>query len=1077
MITVGKMTVDYETSPIGIDNARPAFSWQLQSNRRGEYQTAYRVLVSVSREGLERVIGDCWDSGRVESRDSQHIAYGGCELRSETRYYWKTKVWDRDGNESEWSDTGYWEMGLLRQEEWTGRWITAPFLPEPQPEPDLLKGVPVLWDRAVNAEETAGAKKADAESGSGSGTGEKSGDDRGKRYFRLVFEIGDEGLPAEAKLHVFAADSLYIYVNEHDEGLYYPYLQSVVLDVAGLLRQGRNVVACAADGERPGLVATLRLTYPDGSVRTYGGEGDWLASDSPQEDWTSPDSTGEGAGWRAPAKIGAFGEGDWSVYKRIHYPVNTAYGPCPVLGRAFRVEKPVAGARLYISALGIYQSRMNGVPIGNDVFAPGWTDYRTRIPYQVYDVASMLREGDNTLEADVGSGWYAGHLGICGPYHYGKKVACRAQLRIDYADGTSETIGTDEEWYAALSPIVSADIYMGETYDARLERASFASAPELQSTAFFEEGPGGRMTAQQGPAIRAVDELAPRSVRRVGEGRYIVDMGQNMVGWLRLKVTGAESGRTITLRYAERLEREDRLYRVNLRTAKQTDVYIARGAAEEQYEPRFTYHGFQYVEIEGYPDGELTTDRIAGIVVRSTAEETSEVHTSHALLNRLMDNVKWSQRGNFFGVPLDCPQRDERLGWTGDAHAFARTATYNMNCASFYGKWMADIRDAQGEDGAMPDVAPFVEHFGRGHVFFADGGVILPWTLYRVYGDKRTIESNYEAMARWIVWMENDSDENLVRRSESFGDHLSFGAETPRALINAAFFAYSVRLMARMAGEIGREEDAVRYEELFEGLKRSFQARFVREDGLVESETQTAYVLALMIGLLPKEMERAALRRLVDNIRQRDWHMTTGFMGVSYILPLLSEYGETATAYRLLLQETFPSWLYPVMNGATTIWERWDGWNEERGFQDPEMNSFNHYALGSVGEWIYRYLVGIDLDDQEAGFRSFRIRPLPGGGISSAACRYDSLYGRIESDWSIADDGLSLRVEVPANTSAELRLPAQADAEIRIDGMPIVAHAQDDDAARDGWTFIRRDVWAAYFRIGSGRYEFKVATW
>jgi len=722
----------------------------------------------------------------------------------------------------------------------------------------------------------------------------------------------------------------------------------------------------------------------------------------------------------------------------------------------------VASARLYISALGIYQSRLNGRPIGNDVFAPGWTDYRTRIPYQVYDVASLLREGDNTLEADVGSGWYAGHLGIVGPYHYGKKVALRAQLRLLYEDGSEETIGTDEEWYAERSPVVSADIYMGETYDARLA----GTAQERASAVFFEEGPGGRMKAQQGPPIRAVDELIPASVRRVGESRHIVNMGQNMVGWLRLSVADAAEGQRITLRYAERLEGEDRLYRMNLRTAKQTDVYISGGEAEETYEPRFTYHGFQYVEIEGYP-GELTPDRIAGIVVRSAAEETSEIHMSHALLNRLMDNVKWSQRGNFFGVPLDCPQRDERLGWTGDAHAFARTATYNMNCASFYGKWMTDIRDAQGEDGALPDVAPFVEHFGRGHVFFADGGVI-----------KRVIESNYEAMARWIVWMENDSDDNLVRRSESFGDHLSFGAETPRALINAAFFAYSAQLMARMAAEIGREEDAVRYGELFERLKRSFQDRFVREDGLVESETQTAYVLALMIGLMPAGMERAALRRLVDDIRQRDWHMTTGFMGVSYILPLLSEFGETEIAYRLLLQETFPSWLYPVLNGATTIWERWDGWNAERGFQDPEMNSFNHYALGSVGEWVYRFLVGIDLDDGEAGFRTFRIRPLPGGGISSAGCKYDGPYGRIESDWSASEDGgLTLLVEIPANTSAEVRLPAKAGAEIRVDGELLVADARDAGAAGDGWTFVRRDVWAAYFRVGSGRYEFKAAAW
>ncbi len=1051
MISVVNLKVDAERNPLGIDRARPALSWQLKSDRRGERQTAYRVLVSDSRDELEKDRGGVWDSGRIESGECRHIEYGGPDLRSQTRYYWKLKAWDKDGNESEWSETGYWETGLLAQEEWSGRWITAPFLPDRQPEPDLLKGVPVLWDRN---EESAG---------------EAAGDGK-RRRFRMAFEL--EELPTEAKLHVFAADSLYIHVNGHDEGLYYPYLQAVVLDIKELLRIGRNVIACAADGERAGLVAKLRLTFANGSVRDFGGEGHWLATDEPEEGWISPDAESSGL-WRSAVRIAEFGEGDWSVYKRILYPVNTGLGPCPTFGRAFRIDKPVASARLYISALGIYQSRLNGRPVADDVFSPGWTDYRIRIPYQTYDVTEWLNEGDNRLESDVGPGWYAGHLGICGPYHYGKKLACRAQLRIDYIDGTSETIASDESWEAWRSPVVSADLYMGETYDARLSADGKRRETERTTAVPATELPGGRMRARQGPPIRPIEERAPLSVRRVGEGRYVVDMGQNMVGWMRLTLAGAASGQRISLRYAERLEGEDRLYRANLRTAKQTDVYFAGGLGNETYEPRFTYHGFQYVEIDGYP-GELTPERLVGIVVRSDCEETSDIRTSHPHLNRLMDNVKWSQRGNFFGVPLDCPQRDERLGWTGDAHAFARTATYNMECAGFYDKWMQDIRDAQGDDGAMPDVAPFVEHFGKGHVFFADGGVILPWTMYRVYGDKRVIEDNYEAMGRWIVWMERDSDDNLVRRSESFGDHLSFGAETPRALINAAFFAYSVKLMARMAGIVGREKDAVRYGELFERLKRSFVGRFVREDGEIESGTQTAYVLALMIGLLPKETERAALRRLVEDIRQRDWHMTTGFMGVSYILPLLSEFGETETAYRLLLQTTFPSWLYPVMNGATTIWERWDGWNGERGFQDPEMNSFNHYALGSVGEWVYRFLFGIDLDEEEAGFRSFRIRPLPGGELTFAGCKYDGPYGRIESDWHVSEDGLTLRAEVPANTSAEVRLPARADAAVRVDGETIETIP---GAAGDGWTFVRRDVWAAYFRVGSGRYEFGSSAW
>ncbi|MFD0714681.1 family 78 glycoside hydrolase catalytic domain [Paenibacillus sp. GCM10027626] len=1049
MITISKLTVDYEENPLGIDNTQPALSWQMEADRRGEFQSAYRILVAESVEMLHNGPDYCWDSGIVVSGDSQHIIYSGKGLQSGSRYYWKVKVWDRDGKESSWSDFAYWEMGLLAQEEWRGRWITAPFLTEPQPEPDLLKGVPVLWERPLVRESQENPSV--------------NGD---KRYFRLCFAIGRE-LPVEAKLHVFAADSLCIYVNGHDEGLYYPYLQSVVLDVGSLLQQGQNVIACSTDCEKQGFVAVLSLVYADGRSELYADETGWKTAGHPGNEYEWVSVSMDDSQWADVVSIGTFGEGDWTVYKRILYPVNTAYGPCPVFGRSFRIDRPIEAARLYISALGIYQSSINGKAVGSDVFAPGWTDYHQRIPYQVYDVTSLLQAGDNLLEAVVGSGWYAGHLGICGPYHYGTKVAFRAEIRIDYEDGSQEYIATDEDWLAARSPVVSADIYMGETYDARLE---VIDPTNWESVTALEQEPTGKMSAQQGPAIRPIKELVPQSITRIGESLHIIDMGQNMVGWLRLKLRGAR-GERVTLRYGEQLGPEGRLYRTNLRTAKQTDTYIASGHGEECYEPRFTYHGFQYVEIEGDP-GDLTAERAIGIVVHSDAREISEVHTSHPLVNRLLDNIKWSQRGNFFGIPLDCPQRDERLGWTGDAHAFARTATYNMNCASFYTKWLTDIRDGQGADGAFPDVAPFVEHFGRGHVFFADGGVILPWTMYRVYGDRRFIEWNYDAMARWIDWLVCDSDEELIRRSESFGDHLSYGAETPKALINAAFFAYSVKLMARMAGEMDKVDDRARYEALFERLKQSFQKRFVQAEGRIACNTQTAYVLALMIGLLPEEVREAAMGRLVNNIQNQDWHLTTGFMGVSYVLPLLSEFGEAETAYRLLLQEAFPSWLYPVSRGATTIWERWDGWTEEKGFQDPEMNSFNHYALGSVGEWIYRFLFGIDLDEREAGFQSFRIRPFPGGGFAHARCRYDSLYGRITSDWEIAEERFILRVEVPVNCTAEVRLPACSDSAIWIDGS-LISFDREEDEVNRGWTFISRDDQAAFFRAGSGCYEFQ----
>ncbi|MFC5403318.1 family 78 glycoside hydrolase catalytic domain [Cohnella soli] len=1025
MLIATRLTVEYVENPLGIDRKQPGLGWQLQAAERNSRQTAYQIIVSRSEELLREDVGDVWDTGKVASDQSQHVIYEGAPLVAVTRYYWKVKAWDQHGREGAWSAHGFWETGLLEQAAWQAEWITGSFLPDPQPEPDMLRDIPVVWD-------------------SDAGPAERK--EQLVRYFRFVFELDDQPL-ADAKLQIYAADAVHIHVNGQDEGLIFPYSQSVALDIIHWLQAGRNLVACRADGEKQGFIVAVYVTYADGRTKSFTTADGWTTTDLPGEDWISLSM--DDGNWRPVAEIGKFGHGDWQSYNRILYPVNTAYGPNPVFGKTFRVEKKVARARLYISALGVYRSTLNGVPIGDELFAPGWTDYRKRIPYRVYDIAPYLAGGDNRIEVLVGSGWYAGNLSIMGPYHYGTKVACRAQMIIEYEDRSSSVLFSDETWQVAASPVVSADFYMGEKYDARLELLS----PVWQSAVALDLLPGGAMKAQEGPPIRANRELAPKAITRRSDSVWLVDMGQNMVGWLRLQATGA-AGTTIVIRYGERLSEEGELYRLNLRTAKSTDVYVMKGGQEEQYEPRFTYHGFQYAEIEGYP-GELTADKVVGIVVGSELEEAGELHTSHPLVNRLLDNIRWSQRGNFFSVPLDCPQRDERLGWTGDAHVFARTATYNMNCASFYQKWLADIREAQQTSGAYTDIAPVLDYFGIGNVFFADAGVIIPWTMYKVYGDPRFIKDSYSSMKQYIAFLLADCDEELRRRSESYADHLSFGADTPKPLINAAFFAYSVKLMAEMAGIVGQAEDATYYADVFAKLKAAFQQQFVGDDGRLVSPTQTACVLALKIGLLPPETALAATQYLLEDIRSNGWHLTTGFMGVGYILSVLTEQGEIDAAFRLLLQETFPSWLFPVVNGATTIWERWDGWANDRGFQDPEMNSFNHYALGSVGEWLYRYLAGIDLADDAYGFRKFLIRPCPGGGFTEAKCRYQTLYGGIESAWELNDDAFTLHVEVPVNTTADITLPAWADSQVYMDGVELQPHRLQ-------------------FQVGSGRYVFKV---
>ncbi|WP_229750438.1 alpha-L-rhamnosidase [Paenibacillus nasutitermitis] len=1034
--------MDYGRNPIGTDHPQPAFSWMLQAGQdtRGCKQSAYRIIVSNEEDHIVHNRGDVWDTGKVLSSQSQHLIYNGSPLASCTRYYWKVKVWDQHGAESEWSKPSHWETAFLSASDWQADWITAPFLQDPVPEPDLLKGVPVIWD--IQEPEIPITDPI--------------------RYFRLRFSV-QEQRPRAAKLQIYAVDSVYIYVNGQDQGLFFPYAQTVTLDILEWTRQGDNVIAVRSDGGDKGFIAVLSITSHQGIEQLYTTADEWKVSHTPAEGWLDP--AYDSGHWRSPVAIGQFGEGEWSSYKRILYPVNRGYGPNPVFGTTFHVKASLAQARLYISALGIYSCRLNGEPVSGDKFAPGWTDYHTRIPYQTYDITPQLSAGDNRLEAIVASGWYAGLIGICGPYQYGGRTALRAQLQLHYTDGSMEVISTDEQWQVSESAVRTSDMLMGECYDARMEEAS----PPWQAAILLDNPAAGEMKAAEGPPIRHMRSLPVKSIAHIDGSKYLVDMGQNMVGWVRLRMTGTR-GEHIRLRYAERLDAGGKLYTLNLRSARQTDHYTLKGGGEEVFEPMFTYHGFQYVEIEGYP-GTLTADMIEGIVIHSALEEVGQMSTSNPMVNRLLENIRWSQRGNFIGVPLDCPQRDERLGWTGDAHAFARTATYNMNSAAFYRKWLTDIRDAQREDGAYPNVAPDVVSLGAGFVFFGDGGVITPWTLYKAYGDKRYILDNYDAMKSWIAFLRRDCDERLLRRTETFGDHLSYGSETPKAVINAAFFAYSVKLMREMSEEIGETADAAEYGRLFEQLKRTFQEHFVADDGRIAGHTQTAYVLGLKVGLLSEENIPRVVQYLVEDIRRHDWHITTGFMGVSYILAVLTDYGQADTAFRLLLQDTFPSWLYPVKNGATTMWERWDGWNEEKGFQDPEMNSFNHYALGSVGEWLYRYLAGIDVAEGLYGFQKFIIRPIIGGGFTNINCRYKSLYGWIESSWEHADGVLNMLVEVPANTTAEIAVPARDSASVTIDGES--ATTADWSAADGSWTLLRQEEGIVWLRAGSGRYRLK----
>ena len=741
----------------------------------------------------------------------------------------------------------------------------------------------------------------------------------------------------------------------------------------------------------------------------------------------------------------------------------------PYLRGTFSIDRTVRRARIYATALGVYELHVNGTRVSGDYFTPGWTDYHRRLQYQTYDVTPFLAQGVNAVGAILGDGWYAGAVGIdARRHHYGPyPLGLLAQLHVDYEDGSRLVFITDGSWSAATGPILASDLLMGETYDSRRELVGW-SAPEFDATAWQAvsvlPAPDAELVAQSAPTVQQTAQLAPVSVAEPAPGAFVFDLGQNMVGWARLRVR-AQAGTEVRLRFAEALQSDGNLYVENLRAARATDTYITRGGIEEVFEPHFTYHGFRYVEVTGLP-AKPALDAVTGIVVGSATEPAGHFESSSALLNQLHSNILWSQRGNFIDVPTDCPQRDERLGWMGDVQLFVGTACYNMQAATFFSKWLQDMRDAQSSDGAFPDVTPRLVITSDGAPGWGDAGIIVPWELYRHYGDRRLLERHYDAMRRWLTYI-RDANATSIRNSRlnaNYGDWLALGTETPKDLLATAYYAEAARTLAQTADVLGREADAAHFRAVFEEIRQAFNLAYVRADGTIESDTQTAYALALQFRLLDAEDRSAAARRLAAVVAADGHHVRTGFLGTRHLLPALSESGFVDVAYRVLMNDGYPSWGHQIRSGATTTWERWDGWTEERGFQDPLMNSFNHYALGSVGEWLYSTVAGLRMGDRLEGCGNYLIQPRPGGGLSWVAARYESTHGPLRVAWRREGGDLELDVGIPANARAEVHVPS-------VEGTGVSESGLEADSAEEV-RFLRFEGGAAVFDVGSGDYTF-----
>jgi alpha-L-rhamnosidase len=706
--------------------------------------------------------------------------------------------------------------------------------------------------------------------------------------------------------------------------------------------------------------------------------------------------------------------------------------PAHLFRKQFNLSKKISSAVAYITAHGMYEAMINGKRVGDNYLTPGWTSYNKRLQYHAYDVTDLLNTGNNVAGASLASGWYRTSL-LWDPHKniYGSKLGLLFQLHINYSDGTDETIISDESWKSFdKGPIRSSELYEGEVYDANMDNTAWSTVhfdDNKWSPVIVKTFPADNLVTTYNESVKKHEVFKALKLITTPKGEKVIDFGQNLVGWVQLTTKG-NKGDSIKIFHAEVLDKEGNFYTTNLRKASQRNIYILNGE-KRMYEPHFTFQGFRYIRIEGMNN--INLDEFKAVALYSDMRSTGTFTCSDTLINQLQKNILWGQKGNFVDVPTDCPQRDERLGWTGDAQVFSRTAAFNMNVRNFFSKWLKDLAVDQLSDGMVPAVIPSVfGGFIGGSAGWGDASTVIPWDMYMVYGDKQFLEDQYHSMTEWLRFIESRSKNDLWNSGHHFGDWLFYrpnddvdgkSAITDKFLIAQCFWAHSTQLTINTAKVLNKQDDVTKYTTMLDRIKKAFVAEYLTTKGRMVSGTQTAYVLALQFDMLPEALRKQAAERLVENIKTYEYHLTTGFLGTPYLCHVLSKFGYNNIAYRLLMQDTYPSWLYPVKMGATTIWERWDGQKTDGTFQNPEMNSFNHYAYGAIGDWMYRTVAGIDVI--EPGYKKIRIQPQPDTSLNFASASFDSPYGLISSGWERKDGKITVKVMVPCNASAEIILP------------------------------------------------------
>ncbi|MBN1344434.1 MAG: family 78 glycoside hydrolase catalytic domain [Phycisphaerae bacterium] len=1034
-----RLRCEYQKEPIAVDTTVPRFCWDVSDTRRGARQTAYQILVAGSLATLKAGQADLWDSGKVVSDQSVHVPYGGFPLRSGQQCFWQVRTWDADGVPSSFSIPATFEMGLRESADWSARWI------HPKPTEQTAAGEPRGWKYGKWIwHPTAKGDKQTV-------------------YLRRAFELKPGEKVKQARIRCTADNKFTLFVNGKQIGSGNDWQQVCDYQVAEQLRPGKNVIAAAPwnEGSACGFRLDMCVDVEGKAPMWVLSEADWKASDREAPNWTSPDF--DDSAWVKAGVIGEYGCQPWGGVKAAKKGMLRSV----MMRKEFSLSQParrIRRARAHVCGLGAYELRLNDRQVGRDKLTPGWTQFHKRVHYQTYDVTEMLRDGANAVGAILANGWWNGRIGGERDQPGRESLRMILQLTIEYADGSTQLIVTDPSWKTCVSPISRDSIYDGQTYDARLEKPEW-DEPGFDDAAWADvdlvDQPVDNLVPQAKGTLQSIQDLPAVKVWESDPGVYVFDFGQNLTGWVRLKVKG-NPGDKITIRHAE-VMKDGKFYTANLRGAKATDVYVCKGGQVEVWEPQFTYHGFRYAEVTGYP-GKPADDALLARMVSTVMPQIGRFECSNDVLNSFQECILWGARGNFWAVPTDCPQRDERLGWTGDAQMFCNTSCWNLDTARYYTKWMRDIADCQGPDGATRDVNP-TNSTKPASPAWGDVCVIVPWHVYRHYGDTRIIEENYDCMVGWVEYMTKHSQGNLFER-DGYGDWIAV-VPSPKKPISAAYFYYDCLLLSKMARAIGRDADADKYAQRANDIRNAFNAKFLdTATGNYPGATQNANLLPLFFGVVPPHRTESVTQLVVDDVVKRRFHLSTGFLGTGYINPVLTGGGYHDLAWRLAKQTTYPSWGYMVKKGATTVWELWN--SDTAG---PGMNSRNHFCLGSVGEWYYESLAGILMT--EPGFHEIRICPRPAGELAWVKASVWSVYGPIVSNWQRTNNDLHMQVTIPANTTARILVPTFGAEGFAISesGRTLVKDGRYADSA-EGLTFVGMEGDFAAFRTGAGSFRF-----